>query len=847
MAQILASNQKGILFTDNFHFPNAHFFFNKRSEREIMSIFFRMLLMVGFVCLNFVANAQDKLGTLSGKITDIKTNEKLEFVSVILQNTNLGSLSDSTGNYKIPNIPLGTYNVAVSFVGYETKIVFDVVISTTSTTFLDAQLESSDEVEGVVVMGSTALFNKTLESPVSLKTLSANEIERNPGGNRDITKVIQSYPGVVSAVSFRSDLVIRGGSSSENKFYLDGVEIPTINHFTTQGATGGAFGMINVNMIKEVDFMAGAFPANRGNTLSSLFEFKQKEGNREQIKGTVIIGVSDFALMADGPINKKTTFNSSIRTSTQGFLGKVLGFPIIPTYTDFQFKIKSNLNEKNEITFIGLGAYDKSTINNDFKNGTIFKSSNDEQKAIFEAFKNNIPGNTQYNFTFGANYKHYTKNGFHQIVLSNSHFNNKNEKYRDGIVVESNRLLNYKSTENELKARYERHFSIKSGYDLVLGAGFENADYSNNTKGIRPTATGVINDEYNTNLNFNKYGLFISASKRYFNEKLNLSLGARLDAADYSNKTSNPLAQFSPRFSLAYNFTDNFSFNFNTGRYYQLPPYTTLGYKDNNNTFVNKSNGLKYIAVNHLIGGLEYNFKNNLKITAEGFYKVYQNYPFLIDQQISLANKGSDFGTIGNEPANSSSEGRSYGLELMAQQKLWKGFYGIVAYTLMKSEFKNNAGNFVPTAWDYRHIAVLTIGKRFKNNWEIGTKIRFASGGPYTPYNASLTANKQVWDAIQQGIPDFSKTNGERVGNFFQTDLRIDKKWQMKKYSFNFYLDIQNITNNSLQQPPVVYADKNTDGTIKTDPNNPDNYLLKQGNFKQSFNLFPTVGLIIQR
>jgi hypothetical protein len=807
----------------------------RRSKKSII------LFFTAIFC-TLITTAQT--GTLKGKMLIATNNEPLPYASVQLQGTALGTTCDSAGNYTIANIPAGTYNVVGSFAGFKQKIIFELVISATLITYLDIALDKEMSLSTVTVKASP--FNKTRESPVSLKTISASEIERNPGGNRDITKAIQSFPGVASSVSFRNDLIIRGGAPSENKFYLDGVEVPTINHFTTQGATGGAFGMINVNMIREVNFLAGAFPASRGNTLSSLFEFKQKDGSKDKMHFTVIAGLIDAAFMANGPLGKKTTFNSSVRQSNTKAFAKAFGAPIIPVYNDFQFKTKTKLGAKDEISFIGLGAYDVSTLNKEYRDGLSYKRSDSINKLVYESFRNTLPINTQYNFTLGANYKHFIKNGFHQIVVSNSYFNNVYKKYKDGDDrVESNKTLDYKSTENEAKLRYEYNYNSPSGYKITAGAGYENAQYTNSTKNQRTTSTGIINDSYSTTLGLNKYAAFGNINKGFLDDKLIFAFGARVDATDYSSNTSNPLEQFSPRFAATYNITNALSFNFNTGRYYQLPPYTALGYKDTNNILVNKNNGLKYIQSDHIIGGLEYNFKNNLKITVEGFYKKYSNYPYLINQNISLANVGSNFGVIGNEPVNSTSKGRSYGLEFMAQQKLWKGIYGIFSYTLMKSEFEKD-NKYIPSAWDYNHIAVLTVGKRLKHNWEIGTKIRYASGAPYTPINMSITSQKNVWDAFGQGVPDPTQTNTKRVGDFFQIDTRIDKKWYFKKWNLNVYIDIQNMTNGSLKQPPVIYAERDANNNILTDPSDPTRYKLNQATLNQAFNIQPSFGFIVE-
>jgi TonB dependent receptor/CarboxypepD_reg-like domain/TonB-dependent Receptor Plug Domain len=807
----------------------------KQSNNKIVALF-----LVVFFSMQLSAQT----GILKGKVYIANTNLYLPNASVNLQGLNLNTTCDSIGNYIVTNIPAGTYNIIISHVGYEQKTIYEITVSGTLPTYLDIHLDKSEKLTQINVKASP--FNKTRESPVSLKTIGANEIERNPGGNRDITKTIQSFPGVASSVSFRSDLIIRGGAPSENKFYLDGIEVPTINHFTTQGATGGAFGMINVNMIREVNFFSGAFPANRGNTLSSLFEFKQKDGNKEKVRYTAILGLTDLAFLANGPINKKTTFNSSIRRSYQEIIGKAFGLPVIPTYSDMQFKVKTKLSDKDEISIIGLGAYDITSLNKTFRTGANYKNLSTTNQQVFESFKNTIPENNQYNFTLGVNYKHFTSNGFHQVVISNSYFNNSYKKYKDGNdSSEVNKVLDYKSTENETKVRYEYHIRSKNRYNINVGAAYENANYTNKTLAQRVTSAGVINDNYNTSLNFNKYAAFANINKIFFDDKLIISLGTRLDGTDYSTNTSNLLNQFSPRFAATYNITNKFSFNFNTGRYYQLPPFTALGYKDNNNTLINKTNGLKYIQADHIIGGLEYNLPRNLKITTEGFFKMYRNYPYLMNKNISLANLGSDFGVIGNEPVNSTAKGRGYGLEFMAQQKLWKGFYGILSYSLMKSEFEKDK-QYVPSAWDYNHIAVLTIGKRLQKNWEIGTKLRYATGGPYTPNNLNITSLKTVWDAFGQGVADSTQTNTKRIGDFFQTDIRIDKKWFFKKYNLNFYVDLQNITNSGINQPPIVYVERDINNQPVTDPTDNTRYKIKEGSYKQQINILPNLGVIFE-
>ena len=203
------------------------------------------------------------------------------------------------------------------------------------------------------------------------------------------------------------------------------------------------------------------------------------------------------------------------------------------------------------------------------------------------------------------------------------------------------------------------------------------------------------------------------------------------------------------------------------------------------------------------MAGFAWNTAANSKLSVEGYYKKYADYPFLLRDSLTLANLGGDFGIIGNEPAVSRSAGRTYGVEFLFQQRLYKGFYGIASYTLGFSEFEDKNGDFVPSSWDSRHILNLALGKKFGKNWEAGVNWRFQSGLPFTPF-ADQSALVSSWDVNGRGIRDFSRLNTQRIEASNTIDLRIDKKWFFEKWSLNVYLDIENITGNAVQIPNLI-------------------------------------------
>jgi hypothetical protein len=773
-------------------------------------------------------NAQNSL--LSGKITNAISNEPLPFAVVVVKNgaSVSSTTSDTLGNYFLSIEKPGTYNMEVILTGFVKGTVYEVILQPNKRAIIDVALEEDVKKLSEVVI-STAVYPKKEESPVSLRTLGVAEIKRNPGGNRDISKVIQSLPGVASIPTFRNDLIVRGGSSNENRFYLDGIEIPNINHFATQGASGGPVGMLNVDFIQDVNFYSGAFPANRGNTLSSVLDFKFKDGRNDKPFYSLTLGASDLAAVYDGPVSKNSTLIASYRRSYLQFLFSALGLPFLPIYNDFQFKYKIKPDNKNEFTFIGLGAFDNFKLNLD-------ANETDEQKYLLGT----LPSNQQWNYTIGGTYRHFSKNRFTTIVLSRNHLDNSSTKYeKNDLTNSAGKLLDYQSAEIENKFRIEETARFKD-WKINYGVGFEDANYSNSTFNKLPND---ITLDFNSKINFQKYSGFGQISRTYSKTNTTISLGARIDGNNYGTKMNNPLDQFSPRLSLSQQLYKSLYFNASAGVFYQLPAYTILGYKNNAGQFTNTN--IPYIRNQQAVAGLEYVSEKNIRITLEGYYKIYENYPFNLIDSISIANLGGDFGVVGNVPVDANSKGRAYGVELLIQQKLYKNFYALLAYTYGKSEFTNGDDKYVASGSDFRNTLSLTAGKIFNKNWEAGIKFRMSSGAPYTPNNYAASADTNNWNVTGQAIRDYSLLNSVRTNTFTQLDIRVDKKYFFKKSALNFYLDIQNFLNQKTYFNPYLTAVLGANGLPEIDPDQPDSYKLKELE-NSSGNVVPTLGVIFE-
>ncbi len=768
--------------------------------------------------------ATAQTGLISGRVYDDITNGPLEYAAVQVLGTNQGGFTDSLGRFQISGIAPGLYDIQVTYGGYEPAKALEIQVTISKPYVVDIPMREATITTGEVTI-EAAPFKRIEESPLSLRTIGTSEIKRNPGGNRDISKVIQSLPGVASTVSFRNDILIRGGGPNENRFYIDGIEVPNINHFATQGASGGPVGLINVDFIGEVDFYSGAFPANRGNALSSVFEFRQREARNDRLGFTATVGPSDLALTVEGPTGENSSFLFSARRSYLQLLFRALALPFLPAYNDYQYKHKIRLGQRHELNILSLGALDDFSLN-------LGADSTDQQRYIL----NYLPVQTQWNYTIGASYKYFGDGGFWTVVASRNMLNNRSVKYPDNDESQAP-LLDYVSREIENKLRVE-YTARQNGWKWNVGANYELAKYTNDT--YQQFGFGVV--DFESELNLHKFGVFAQVSKSLIEDRLTLSLGTRMDGNSFSEEMQKLWQQFSPRFSASFAITPRLSANFNTGIFYQIPPYTVLGFRQTGTgELVNKD--VTYIRNRQVVAGLAFDAPNNARISVEGYYKTYENYPFLLRDSISLANIGGDFGVVGNEAVSSTNTGRTFGLELLVQQRFYKGFYGIVAYTLGVSEFQDKNGVYVPSSWDSRHIVALTAGKQFKGNWEVGAKWRLTSGNPYTPADVAATSLIQNWEATGLSVLNYDLLNTQRLRPFHQLDLRVDKKWFFQNWSFNLYLDIQNAYLNTIPGPPFVDVVKDENLNPVVDPNDPTRYLTYQ--LENDLGIIqPTVGII---
>ncbi len=794
--------------------------------------YFKTVFFLGSLFLSLAFNTLFAQGArIDGKVIDATNNEPLPFANVLVKGTSIGATTDFDGKFSITGLEPGFITLEATYVGYRNQTSAEILLSNVKPSFVEISMQSAGVALAEVEVRANP-FMRTEESPLSMQRLGLSEIETNPGSNRDISRVIQSLPGVGATPSFRNDIIIRGGGPSETSFYLDGIEIPTINHFATQGSSGGAVGILNADFISSVDFYSGAFPASRGDALSGVFEFVQTEGNKERNRFRASVGASELSLTADGPVGEKSSYILSVRRSYLQFLFDVIGLPFLPTFNDYQLKWKTRFDKNNELTIVSIGALDQFKLNLGIENPT------EDQEYILTF----LPVNEQWSYAIGAVYKHFKPNSFQTLVVSRNMLNNTSYKYPNNDESRP-RSLDYVSREIENKIRFENNIRF-GDYKFVYTLGSEFAKYENTTLQQLYVGNDLIQIDYNSALDLFKFAGSAQLSRTLLNERLTVSAGVRTDFNSYSASMLNPLDQLSPRVSASYVLAEKWALTGSIGRYYQLPAYTTLGFRNNAGDLVNKENELKYIAANHFIGGLQFIPREDVFFSLEVFRKDYNNYPFSVRDSISLANAGADFGVLGAEEVTSTSTGRAYGFEVLNRTKLRNGFNMILTYTFVKSEFSNRDGELIPSSWDFRNILVLTATKSFKRNWIAGLKWRFDGGLPYTPYDLETSALVPAWDALGGPYFDFNRLNQERYSPYHQLDLRVDKKYFFDKWSLMLYMDIQNVYNFQAKFQDNVLREKDAQGNFVLLDNGNRYSLRKIPN--TSGTVLPTIGIMVE-
>lgn len=721
-------------------------------------------IILTLLCIIFTVSSYAQTGSIKGRILEQSTRESLPAAVVQIVGTQIGASADEKGEFLISNIPVGTYQVRASLIGFEPLVQSDVIVATARPVELLLELrQASIDIEGVEV--SAGYFQRSPDAPVSVQRLSYEEIRRFPGGFEDVVRAIAVLPGVAQAQPGRNDLVVRGGAPSENLFTVDNIEIPNINHFGTQGAGGGPLSYINLDFVRETAFSTGGFGVRYGDRLSSVLNIDLRDGREDRFGGKATVSASQFGLNVEGPFSQSGSLTFSARRSYLDFIFKAAGFSFVPEYWDFLGRAHYAIDKSNELTFLAVGAIDDvSFINTDAD----------------DRFSNSrVLGTAQRQYASGVSLRHLFTHGFATFTLGRS-FVQYNGIQRDSLLLP---IFSNRSEEGETSLRADVTLKTSDHTEFTFGTQAKLIRFNASLAlpgYVTPFGDTLIVGVQDYRTLGMKGSAYLQLTQRVF-DHVTLIVGGR---GDYFDRIDRRFV-VAPRAALTYDVTPLTSITATAGVYYQSPSYIWLVANEANRS-------LTHVRADQFILGVEHLIREDLRFRIEGFSKIYSNYPAsLARQYLVLANTGGGFGgsdenfaSFGLDELVSWGKGRALGVEFLLQKKLSDiPLYGLASLTLSQSRYTSIDGVERPGTFDQELILNLSAGYKFDEKWEASMKFRYASGHPFTPFNTNGTQNVALY-------------NSELTSPIHSLDIRVDRRWNFETWTLITYLDIQNIYNN---------------------------------------------------
>lgn len=709
---------------------------------------------------------QQYTGSLEGNAIDAATRTPLVGANVILLNTALGGVTDNDGRFSIGNVPVGNYSVQFRMVGYSTITKTDIIVRSQRITPVSAELsEQLMETEQVVV--TAGYFHQGDVQPLSITSFSAEEIRRAPGSGGDISRVLMSLPSLAKVNDQSNALIIRGGSPLENAFFLDGIEIPNINHFPTQGATGGPIGMVNVDLIEEVNFYTGGFSSAYGDKMSSVLDLKFREGNRNNFDGQFDFNIAGFGGVVEGPIADNGSYILSLRRSYLDYLVKVfdIGTSVAPRYGDVQGKLSFDITERHTMSVIFLHGDDHNNPSRSVaeENDMLFYGNQDiEQAAVGVMWQALWSSNAYSRTTLG-----------YQSTSSREDFFETNT----GIPLVKNH-----SQEASASVRNTNHLRLSELHSLDFGGEVKQLFHTyDNAFGAYTDAVGNATPAslMKHDVGELKLGTFFSYTIHPLSG-MAMTIGAR---GDYF--TLNEHTTLSPRMSLSYNIDDITAVTLASGMYYQNIPVALVMQSS-------KNSQLRDPYAVHYVVGINRLLTEDTKVSLEIYQKEYYDLPvdpsepslFVIDEIFYRSGLYFHHASLTN-----GGMARSRGIEFTVQKKLAKDFYGIASATLFRSEYKGADDQWRNRVFDNRIIISAEGGYKPNSEWEFSARWIYAGGTPYTPFDLTQSA------VLQRGVFDAANINGARYPEYHSMNVRFDKRFHFEQSNLILYLSAWNVYN----------------------------------------------------
>jgi outer membrane receptor for ferrienterochelin and colicin len=689
-------------------------------------------------------------GGIKGRILDYESQKPLTGVKVAIKDAKWAAMSDSSGSYEFPELPVGYYVVSYELDGYYTDTRTDVAVRPGRTTFVNIEMLAVRAISEEVRV-TADFFPTTQDKPGSQRQFNTEELRRDAGSAGDVSRALYNVPGIIKADEEANDLIVRGGSPAENGFYVDNVFVPNINHFPQWGASGGNINMLNMRFIERLDVFTGGFDASYGNRLSSIIDIGYREGNRESFNGQVNLSVIGFGAEAEGPLpHQKGSFMLSGFRSYLDLISGLLDTGTPSDYYDIQGKIVYDMDDSNRLSFLTINGHSETKEDPGYEQAAGLRDYSWERFRISTA---------------GLNWRHiWGDRGFSDISLSSSFMKGDD----DGWSVQDNApAYFFRYSDRYITVRNTNQINLGTAHRLKFGFEGQHVDFRSHN----------FDDDGEKKLSGNMGALFFTYVVYPF-ENFSFSTGLRLDYFPLSERF-----HMSPRLSFSWVLTKRFSINGAFGMFYQQMPLFLLKQHEENVT-------LNDMQARHLILGLKYLLTPDTQATLELYNKQYDHFPmsslspyfFVIDDISGDDAMFSNWDRLVDE-------GKAYarGVELTIQKKLAKNLYGLANLSYYRARYRDLVGVWRNRLYDNRFIICLSGGYRPGKSWEFNMRWTWMGGKAFTPVNEGKS--------IEYGYPwvDYGDIMAGYLSDYQSLSIRAERRFYFKKTDLVIYAGAWNV------------------------------------------------------
>ena len=767
-----------------------------------LRIVFGALWLAGFVAAPVHAQETGTrpTGTVVGTVVSA-TGEPVALAQVELLDTDLLTVSDEMGRFAIRSVPPGVYSLRAGALGYRPVLQANIIVGTGKPLTVRVELPTQPFELDVIEVAPSYFNEPEREAASNVRTLDGVETRRAPGVLEDVVRSVSLLPGVAVPSPGRNDLAVRGGAPFESLFLVDGIEVPNINHFGSQGSTGGPLSLINIEFVRETNFASGGIGVRYGDRTASVTDIGLREGNEARLSGTLNVSATGAGAILEGPLGSSGSFLFSARRSYLDFLFSAAGFSFVPSYWDFQLKTRNRLGRNDALSFLFVGALDDITFNTE------------DADDVYENSRILAPKVRQY--FAGVTWDRSFSTSMLAVSLGRtfSSFETTQTLFTDPPQTIFSNVSS--EGENSLRIEWASDPSRKLAWTVGNTVKFaSDLSYDVEVAGqVRTDSLGTPQPlVVDTSFTAFRNATYLELAARP-GDRLRITGGVRADYYDFVEDGF----RLSPRLGASWQLASNTSLKGSIGRYVQPPSYIWLiGAPTNPET-------LEPIVSDQITLGIEQSLRPDLRLQIEGYLKDYEDYPARIYRpQAVLSPSGFEDATsdipFGLEPLSSVGTGFVYGLEVFLQKRLSEvPVYGLLALSASRAEYASIEGVDRPGTYDTRFIGSVSAGWRINTKWEVSGKFRIATGLPTTPFITSgPDTGQRDWTLYNQG---------ERFPTFNALDLRLDRRFSFSGWQLELYLDIQN-----------VYGRKNI-SAVRWDPRT------DEPEFNEALGVLPTIGI----